>query len=160
MQLYILRHGIAEEQSSAKEDSKRALTQEGVRRLREVLRLAEKADVFPAVVLSSPYLRATQTAEIAMDLLGSREPLVETAALVPHSDPESVWEEIRTHQEEDQVMLVGHEPLLSQLVLYLLGCPGLRIDLKKAALVRIDIEGFAREPRGILKWMLVPTLAG
>ena len=159
MQLYILRHGIAEDTKPGNSDENRSITPEGSRKLKQVLRMAEHADVFPAVVLSSPYLRARQTAEIAMDALGCREPLIESVSLVPDSNPENVWQDIRTHKNEEQVMLVGHEPLLSQLVAFLLSSPALVVDFKKGAMLRIDLDSFGGEPRGILKWMLAPRLA-
>ena len=159
MQLYILRHGIAEDGKPGTSDEDRALTREGIEKLRATLRTAEKADVFPAIVLSSPYKRAVQTAEIAMDILGCREPLVRSNVLTPDSDPEAVWDEVRIHKNEEQVMVVGHEPLFSQLVAYLLGTPSLLVDVKKGSIVRIDFDSFSAQPRGILKWMLAPKLA-
>jgi phosphohistidine phosphatase SixA len=56
------------------------------------------------------------------------------------------------------LLLAGHEPLLGMTVGYLLGVPALQVDLKKAALVRIDQESFGGAPRGVLKWMLTPRL--
>ena len=53
----------------------------------------------------------------------------------------------------------GHEPLMSATVAYLLNSPSLLVDMKKAALVRIDVERPAAEPRGVLKWMLTPALS-
>ncbi|HYP13326.1 MAG TPA: phosphohistidine phosphatase SixA [Bryobacteraceae bacterium] len=160
MQVYILRHGIAEEGSPGGRDADRQLTNEGRKRLREVLRLAETADVLPTRIISSPYVRAVQTAEVAIDVLGYSEDLLKTEALIPSSNPESVWDELRLHEGVSQVMLVGHEPLLSRVVAFLLNAPLLAVDMKKAALVRIDIESFGPQPHGILKWMLVPKLAG
>ncbi len=159
MQLYILRHGIADDGKPGTSDEDRALTKEGIEKLRATLRTADKADVFPTLILSSPYKRAVQTAELAMNILGCREPLVLSRALVPDSDPEAVWTEVRVHQDEEQLMLVGHEPLFSQLVSYLLASPALLVDVKKGSIVRIDFDSFGSQPRGILKWMLSPKLA-
>jgi phosphohistidine phosphatase len=159
MQVYILRHGIAEEGRPGGRDADRALTNEGRKRLREVLRVAEKADVVPSLILTSPYVRAVQTAEVAIEVLGYANDLLRTEALIPSSDPESIWEEIRLHQGVMQLMLVGHEPLLSRVVSFLLDASSLMIDVKKGSIIRIDIEQFGSHPRGILKWMLVPKLA-
>jgi phosphohistidine phosphatase len=159
MQVYILRHGIAEEGKPGSRDADRALTNEGRKRLREVLRLAEKADVVPTLILTSPFVRAVQTAEVVMELLGYANDLIRTEALVPSSNPEDVWEEIRANQGVMQLMLVGHEPLLSQVVAFLLNSSSLVIDVKKGSVIRIDIEDFRAQPHGVLKWMLVPKLA-
>jgi phosphohistidine phosphatase len=158
MRVYLLRHGIAEDGNIKGSDADRALTHEGRTKLREVLRTAAKAGVAPKLIISSPFVRAVQTAEIACDVLGFKEDFLRTDALIPSSEPRSVWEEVRVHKNADELMLVGHEPLLGKMVGYLLGTPALSVDLKKAGLVRIDIDGFGPQPRGVLKWMLVPKL--
>ena len=160
MQLYVLRHGIADDEAPSGRDSDRALTQEGRKRLREVLRVAEKADVLPNLIITSPFVRAVQTAEVAVDVLGYAEDLVRADALVPSSDPFAVWEEVRAYQGYEQVMLVGHEPLLSRVIAFLLNSSSLLVDVKKGSLTRIDISAFGAQPHGVLRWMLVPKLAG
>jgi phosphohistidine phosphatase len=158
MELYILRHGIAEEGRLGQRDSERELTDEGRRKLRDVLRVAQRAGLNPELMISSPYLRAIQTAEVAIDVLRYKGTLSQTPVLIPSSEPEPVWQEVRTHRDASSLMLVGHEPLLSQVVGYVLGAPQLQVDMKKAALVRVDIESFGAQPRGVLKWMLTPKL--
>jgi phosphohistidine phosphatase len=158
MQLYILRHGIAESGKPGGNDSDRALTSEGKKKLREILQVAQNAGVSPTLIISSPYRRALESAQVAVDELGYKDKVLETNALIPSSDPKSVWEEIRVHKSESELMVVGHEPLLSTLTGYLLAAPSLSIDLKKGAIVRIDIDGFGALPSGVLKWMLVPKL--
>jgi phosphohistidine phosphatase len=159
MQIYLLRHGIAEDGKPGRPDSERALTDEGRSRLRRVLKRARSADVSPSLILSSPYKRAVETAEIAADVFRYRGDLVRSAAFVPDSSPEQAWQEIRLYAGEAAVLVAGHEPLLGSTVAYLLGCPSLLVDMKKAALVRIDVERPAAEPRGVLKWMLTPALS-
>lgn len=160
MELYLLRHGIAEDAPAGTPDADRALTAEGKTRLRSVLQAGRNADVAPTVILTSPYKRAVQTAEIAADVLQYNSPLLRTQALLPSSKPEDVWDEVRVHQDERQVLLAGHDPLFSDLTGYLLGCPNLRVDFSKGTLARIDIDRFAAAPCGALKWMLVPKLVG
>jgi phosphohistidine phosphatase SixA len=70
-----------------------------------------------------------------------------------------VWQELRARKNEPRVLLVGHEPLLSQVTGYLVGTPDLRIELKKAGLVKIQIERFTPAPTGTLQWLLAPKLA-
>ncbi|MDQ6704690.1 MAG: phosphohistidine phosphatase SixA, partial [Acidobacteriota bacterium] len=153
-----LRHGIAEEQKPGSSDADRALTKEGREKLEAVLKRAAESGLSPSTILTSPYLRATQTAEIAAKVLKHVSAPVRIDALLPSSSPRAVWDEIRGYRSADQLLLAGHEPLLSQLVSYLLGAPSLQVDMKKAALVRIDLEGFRGEPHGVLKWMLTPKL--
>jgi phosphohistidine phosphatase len=160
MELYILRHGIAEDAPGGQPDSERALTPDGKKKLRAVLRVAKEAKVSPSLILTSPYKRAVQTAQLAAEILGYKRDLFRTKALLPSASPSEAWNEIRVHQEDSQVLLAGHEPLFGLLSAYLLGCRELQIDFKKGALLRVDVDRFHGEPRGVLKWMLVPRLAG
>ena len=159
MQVYLLRHGIAEENRAGKPDADRQLTAEGRRKLRDTLRTVAEADVKPSLILTSSLLRAVQTAEIAASALHYTDESLQTKALLPSSSPEQVWNEIRVHKDESELMLVGHDPLFTQLVGYLLGVPELQIDLKKGAIVRLDFESFGARPKGLLKWFIVPKLA-
>lgn len=159
MQIYLLRHAIAEDAPPGHPDSERALTAEGRERLRRVLKRARSAEVAPSVILSSPYRRAVETASMAAEALEYPGRIVETRALVPEATPPVAWEEIRARHGEDAILLASHEPLMSSLAAFLLGSPALQVDMKKAALVRIDCDHFGREPHGVLKWMITPALA-
>jgi phosphohistidine phosphatase len=159
MQIYLLRHGIAENARPDQPDSERALTPEGRKKLREVLKTAKAAEVRPSLILTSPYRRALETAEIAATALGYQQKLLRTQALIPAGEPSAVWDELRVHKGESEILLVGHEPLFSQLTAFLLDAPSLLIDFKKGALVRVDMENFGARPRGILRWLLPPKVA-
>jgi phosphohistidine phosphatase len=160
MQIYLLRHGIAEDAPPGHPDSERALTSEGRDKLRRVLKRARGAEVAPSVILSSPYRRAIETAEVAAEVLGYAGKVVKTRALTPDASPYDAWEEIRARQEERAILLASHEPLMSSMVAFLLGCSALNVEMKKAALVRVDCGRISPEPKGILKWMLTPATAG
>jgi phosphohistidine phosphatase len=160
MQIYLLRHGIAEDARPGQSDAERALTAEGREKLRRVLRRAAAAGVRPASILSSPLRRALETAAVAAEALEYTGKIAESPALVPEASPYDLWEEIRRRGEEPAVLLASHEPLMSAMVAFLLAGPALQVEMKKAALVRIDCERLAREPRGVLKWMLTPAVCG
>lgn len=159
MQLYILRHGIAEDGKPGQPDSGRALTAEGKRKLRGILKSAKEAGVEPTLAMTSPYRRAEETAALAVEALGYTGHLLTSEVLTPFGQPQGVWDELRVHRDEAQVLIVGHDPLFSNLTGFLLNSPHLIVDFKKGAIVRIDLDRFNAEPRGILKWMLVPKLA-
>ena len=159
MEIYLLRHGIAEPAQAGQPDADRALTPEGKRKLREVLRVAKSSGVKPTLILTSPYRRALETAEVAGQALGYRGELLQTKALAPGSNVKEVWEELRVHRNEGQLLLSGHEPQFSQLFAYLLASPALQVDFKKGALARVDVEQFGSEPRGVLRWMMPSKLA-
>ena len=158
MEIYVLRHGIAEDGAPGHPDSERRLTAEGKEKLRTILACARKAGVRPAVVLSSPYVRAKETAEIARQELKLAGAIHETSALTPMERPEKIWTEIRVHKDAAQVLVVGHEPLLSGLISCLIG--GGAIDFKKGALARVDVASLGPHPHGALIWLLTAKLAG
>jgi phosphohistidine phosphatase len=160
MQIYLLRHGIAEDSRTGLRDADRALTPEGGEKLRRVLRRARVAGVEPGVILSSPFRRAVQTAQVAAETLHYAGKIVETRALTPDASPVAAWEEIRNRRDEPAVLLASHEPLMSSLAAFLLDSPTLVVDMKKAALVRIDCDRTGASPSGVLKWMLTPAVAG
>ena len=159
MELYLFRHGIAEDGLANQPDHLRSLVPEGEHRLRKILKRAAAAQVSPSLILSSPYLRAKQTAALASELLpGERETLF-TDTLTPMGRPDEVWEEVRTHRAEASILLASHEPLMSQLTAYLLRCPALRLDFKKGMLMRIDFDSLGPAPHGTLRWILTSSLA-
>ncbi len=160
MELYLFRHGIAEDAQPGRRDADRALTEEGRKKTAAVVKAARRAGLEPSLVVTSPYLRAVQTAKIAVDGLAYKGDLVKTETLVPHGTPEGVWQELREYRDQTAVLLAGHEPLLSRLTAYLLATPALRVEMKKAAMVRIDIETFGNTPHGTLRWMITPKVVG
>ena len=159
MQVYLLRHGIAEENSDSGNDADRALTPEGKRKLRQVLQAASDAGTEPALILTSPLKRAIETAEIARAVLQCKDNVQQTKALAPGSTTEQVWDEIRSHRDAPSLMLVGHNPLFTELAAYLLGSKEIQIDFKKGALLRLDIDHFPAQPKGLLRWYLTAKLA-
>jgi phosphohistidine phosphatase len=159
MRVYLLRHGIAEDAGPKTPDAKRELTEKGRGKLAGVLKLARRAEIHPELILSSPLARAVQTAEMAREILGVESPVEQTQVLVPDGSPQKVWEELRGLRNLEEVLLAGHEPLLSCLASWLLGVPELQVHMTKAALVCIDLEHPRGEPHGILNWMITPKLS-
>ena len=159
MHLYLLRHGIAADAPAGQSDGDRALTSDGRRKLRKVLKAVAEAKVRPTLVWSSELKRAIQTAEIAKAVLRYPGEILRTKALAPGADAEQVWEEIRVHRDEPSLLLVGHNPQFDQLAPYLLGASHLAVDFKKGAIMRIDIESFGARPKGTLCWYLTAKLS-
>jgi phosphohistidine phosphatase len=159
MELYLLRHAIAEDHSPTGRDADRALTQEGREKLHRVMKRAAAAGVSPSLIISSPYKRGLETAEIAASELKYKREILRAGSLIPDSSPPSVWSEIREHRNEPSILLAGHEPLFSATVAFLLGSTQAMVDFRKAALVRIDLHAFGAQPQGVLQWMLTPKLS-
>jgi phosphohistidine phosphatase len=160
MTIYLLRHGIAEPAGPGGDDAGRALTEDGRKKLRAVLKLARSAGVRPERILTSPLLRAVQTAELAGEVLGCGTRPAPSGALAPGGEAAEVWREIRSHRDAGSLLAAGHEPQFSQLAAYLLGAPEALVDFKKGALVAIEVDPSAARPHGVLRWMLTPKLAG
>jgi phosphohistidine phosphatase len=159
MQLYILRHGIAADLRPGGKDADRVLTAEGRQKLQEVLRRARAAGVAPGVMISSPLVRAVESARLAAGILGYEGEIFQTRVLMPDSAPEDVWNEIQLHRSVPGVLLAGHEPLLSQFLSWLLNSPYVCVDLKPGALARVDTELTSARPRGVLQWLITSQLA-
>jgi phosphohistidine phosphatase len=159
MEIYLLRHGIAEDRSASGRDADRRLTEEGRAKLRRVLERAHAAGVSPSLILSSPLRRAIETAEIAARELGYQGKIVRAAALEPDSSPNQIWDEIRKHSGETAILITGHEPLFSATVAWMLGSTRAMVHFRKGALVRLDVEGLGAAPAAVLEWMIIPKLA-
>lgn len=157
MLLLILRHGEAEPAGSGG-DSARRLTANGRQAVRRVLARAASAGVKPEAILVSPYLRARETAEIAGEVFGLSAPAIPAHALVPDSHSESIWDEVRVHADASQLLLVGHNPVLSDLLTVLLGAGGYSIDLKTSGLACLDVGAVGSQLRGRLVWLLTPEV--
>jgi phosphohistidine phosphatase len=157
MEIYLLRHGIAEEAKRGVADPARALTEAGRQKLRRVLERAAVAGVQPSLIVTSPYRRAQETAEVAKQILGCNR-IEESEALTPDSAPADVWKLLRAHRDENAVLLASHEPLMGMTLGYLLGAPGMRVDFKKAGLASVGMESLNGAPHGVMQWMLVPRL--
>ncbi|HKW97797.1 MAG TPA: histidine phosphatase family protein [Bryobacteraceae bacterium] len=160
MQIHLLRHGSAEDIPAGGADADRRLTHEGRDQLRRVLERAHAVGIVPSIILSSPLVRAVETAELAAKGLGSAARVILTDSLLPSASPVQVWGEIRRRSNETQILLAGHEPLLSRLAAHLLGVEALRLEMRKAMLLRIDMDDFGAVPHGTLKWVLPPEVLG
>src|ERR1700741_3989638 len=97
MNIYLLRHGTAEDREIGKPDASRALTNKGRRELRAVLHQARMAGVRPGAILPSPLTRAVETARIASTELHC-EKVLEIKELTPDTAPPQVWRAIRSHR--------------------------------------------------------------
>ncbi len=153
--LYIVRHGAAEE-SNPKGDKFRRLLPDGVE---TVKRMAEflKGTLRPTLLLSSPFERAKETAEIFRKLLSFPANVILSDFLSPESEPDEAIEELQKVGNQD-IMLFGHNPMLSDLVACLVGDGKLNISLKKSAAACIQFKGSVRKSQGSLVWIVTPAL--
>jgi phosphohistidine phosphatase len=157
-ELYILRHGIAEPRKKGLADQQRQLTEEGRKKLDLVLARARAAKVSPNLIVTSPFIRAVQTAEAAAQALAANAKIIHSESLVPGSSPDAVWNEVRRHLAKGSVLIAGHEPLLSEAISFLVGVNQGIIDFKKGALACLNVDPKQKSPRAALQWLITPKL--
>jgi len=165
MELYILRHGIAADRGSNEyaSDSQRPLTSDGVKKLRRTVSAMQSLDLSFELILSSPYVRARQTAELVAEGLGLMRALELSSVLEPGADLEALIADLASRKKNvDRILLVGHEPMLSSLISLLLsGEEDLEITLKKGGLCKLVIRTISPGRCATLEWLLTPKhLAG
>ena len=154
MKLLIIRHGIAEEADTGMDDSSRALTKAGKRKMREAAaglrELVETVDV----IGTSPLVRAQQTAEIVAKAYGDLA--IETVeALSPGSDPAALIHWLGENASAEVVALVGHEPHLGMLVTWLMsGTRESRVAMSKGGAALVEFTLRATAGSGTLEWLL------
>ena len=161
MNLYFMRHGIAVESDdpAITDDNQRALTPKGAKRLRRAARGLRQLDISFDGILTSPVLRARQTADIVATALGLESLLEEVSGLAPESTVEHLLFGLERYQDRKHILMVGHEPLLGKTIGSLLcgnGGHKLEIDLRKGSLCRIEIDGLPLSTPAILHWHLAP----
>ena len=140
--LYLVRHAAAEDPRAGQDDADRALTADGIRKFRRaaqgIVKLLE--DQPPRVILTSPLLRARQTAELlgeAFDNAKIRIDLRVSEALAPPGRLQGLLKEAR----RDDLIAVAHDPFLSEWIGTLcFGKPG-RVQLKKGSLAALELAG-------------------
>jgi phosphohistidine phosphatase len=161
MNLYILRHGLAAERDpqSFPDDSRRPLLEKGEERTRLCGDALRALEVSFDRILSSPYLRASQTAEIVAATLGLKKRLEFREELAPGGDAKALLRYVNgLRPAPENVLLVGHEPDLSELISRLIsGGPAAAIAMKKGGLAKLAIEAELRYARcATLSWLLTP----
>ena len=138
MELVLLRHGKAED-FNLDGDAERALVERGHKQARRAAKLLQGAERLPEVVLTSPRLRALETAESFCNKVSMPGP-VKQSWLDCGMDPETAMRELAAFNDFDRVMIVGHEPDFSGLVEWVLGCSGSFVEVKKGALVGLEVN--------------------
>ncbi len=155
--LFIVRHGIAEDAARDMRDADRRLTPDGIRKMDAVAAGLQSLGVKPQAILSSPLRRAEETAARLQRALLPNKTVETFAPLAPGHDPAEVARALAGHRTARQLMLVGHQPDLGQLVSYLLaGAIAVQVDFKKGGVVAVEVPSLPPHGPGVLLWMLTP----
>ena len=157
-ELYFVRHGLAEDRGDAwPDDAKRPLTDEGMSRMRKSVRGLSRLGVSVAVILTSPLVRARQTAEILAAGLDPRPSIVTVDSLKPDGAYAAVIADLDKHSRKTKIALVGHEPMLGELAARLIGSRH-PIEFKKGGVCRIDVEDLPPAGPGDLRWLMTTKI--
>ena len=145
-ELYLIRHAVAEERGESwPDDAKRPLTDDGTARMRKAARGLVKMGVAFDVVLTSPYVRTRQTAEIVATAYDERPPIVAIDSLAPGGSVQSVLSDLERQTRRSRIAIVGHEPNIGELAARLAGSR-YPLEFKKGAVCRIDVKTFPAGP--------------
>ena len=165
IELYLMRHGIAADlgEGGIIKDEDRPLTPEGRARMKQAAAGLKDLGLKFNLILTSPLLRARQTAEAVaavMDLQ-HRVKIIETLApgkafATGEGGHAEIFLELGAYQF-DRALLVGHMPDLSELASFLLaGNRNLNIEFKKGALCAIEVTSIPPRGPGLLRWLMTP----
>lgn len=155
MQLILLRHGKAEPHGHPEGDGARALVDKGRDQAARAARMLKAADLLPEIVLTSPLLRARQTAEIFCLEAKMSGPLLQPW-LACGMAPGLALAELVGFRDFSRVAIVGHEPDFSGLIAWLLGISGGAVEMKKGGLACVEIQPPSQ--RGRLLYLSPPKL--
>ena len=156
-----MRHGIAVagDQPGIESDSARQLTSKGTKRMQQAARGVRRLGVSFDKILTSPFVRARQTAEIVAESLGLEDRLEDFSELTPENSVDRLISGLTRFQDKDHLLLVGHNPLLTHVASFLIAGKKdtkFRIALKKGGLCCIEIDGLPPANPGTLHWFLTP----
>ena len=160
-ELYIMRHGIAVMRGATTmiDDAKRPLTPEGKQKMRDIASGLVRAGFEPDWIVSSPLVRAVESAEIVEEALSSKPPLDFCDALRPGGDPEELVTFLAKRSNRRRVLVVGHEPDLGELAARLIGAGrNANMPFKKGGCCLITFSVFPPKSPGRLVWWLTPRV--
>ena len=161
VQLFLMRHGIAEERIGpyASNDAKRPLTAKGKKRTKQIAEGLQRLGLGFDWIVTSPLVRARETAEIVAATAPGSVPFDQCPALRPGGAFEEIMSFLGETRRYHRVLLVGHEPDLSTLAARLIGAgPAASLMFKKGGCCLIHCDRHAAQSSGQLVWWLTPGL--
>jgi phosphohistidine phosphatase len=157
-ELYLVRHGIAAVRGEQfPDDTKRPLTSHGIARMRREAEGLAALGVGFDIILTSPLVRAKQTADALATSVPGKPPVLTTEALAPGGTHAAIVDELAKHSRRTRIALVGHEPDLGELAARLIGAKK-AIELKKGSVCRIDVQSLPPAGPGRLRWLATPRM--
>jgi phosphohistidine phosphatase len=161
MKLYLMRHGIshASDDLGVEADRQRPLTAEGRKKIILIAQALENLDIKPDLILSSPYLRAEQTATILAKEFDHDKRLTFSDLLLPTGKADAIISEIVKSYLVDELLIVGHEPCLSLLIGALAAVNAdIAIRMKKGGVCCLSAQDLGLERRATIEWLVTPKI--
>ena len=158
MECILFRHGIAvEPQEWDGQEPRRPLTPKGAEKVREAAEGLVRLDIRPTHIVSSPFLRTGQTAEILREVLRLPSAMIRWNELLSDAPPRLLFERLAKLPEDACVICVGHEPHLSAAAgLMIAGGPVAGLVFKKGGACCVRFETTVKPGEGQLRWWLMP----
>ncbi len=158
MRLIIVRHAIAFERNAKRwpDDGARPLTKRGARKFRDVAARLVKLEPEVALCFASPPKRAWRTA-VLLAKAGWPKPQA-LPELEPGVTPEAATRALAMLKTKGPVVIVGHEPMLSELTAWLLGTPRPAFEYKKGGAAVLEFPAAPASAEGRLQWLATPRL--
>ena len=151
IRVYFIRHGDAEDKHAWEgSDAERPLSALGIERTTETAEQLARVGFEPTKILTSPFARALQTADIVGGVLECQDLIEVDERLAPGFDIRTFRRIIKENVRQDRILLVGHDPSLSTVIEEVMG--GGSITLRKSGVARLDLEEMT-PPRGRLAWL-------
>jgi phosphohistidine phosphatase len=153
MKLIVVRHAAAVERSPGISEETRYLTPEGRVFFRKTARTMLKNGVEPGLILTSPLLRAVQTADVLVETLAYSGPFIVRDELRPGFNRKALEKLLDDYRTVDELVLIGHEPDLSTLIAYLVSLPD-GFNFKKGAAVKLKLDPSKLPVSTAFKWLI------
>jgi len=159
-QLYVMRHGIAVARGDPNfaDDTQRPLTPEGKKKLRAIARGLFRLGLCVDSIICSPLVRASETAAIVAEVFAPGVTVEPSDFLRPGGSLPALLTSLGKRGDHRSVLLIGHEPDLSEGVAKLIGNARANFQFKKGGCCRIDFDKFPPHPPGKLIWWLTPRV--
>jgi len=155
MNIFLIRHGKAEAALQTKKDIDRELTEEGKKIIKRSVGFWKNGIISFDFIITSPFKRAVQTAEIIAELMNYKNDLIKDSALFPGCSTRSIIE-LAEVLNGDNIAFVGHQPDMSYHISTLVCGSQLNLKFSPASIAKVSFKGNPNPGKGILEFLLPP----
>ncbi|MCX8058923.1 MAG: phosphohistidine phosphatase SixA [Spirochaetes bacterium] len=162
MEIYLIRHAIAENAAEGKKDEERNIIDKGFKETKKISKILKNLKAKPDFIISSPLTRAVQTADIIAKKFKYKKKIILAKELLPESKPSDIMELVKSKidSKTKRIFIIGHMPLLGNFISFLLGVKNYTFDIEKSGVYIIDLNiDENNQVEGKLKGYLIPSIA-